>query len=134
MHSLNYFSAFYIVGVLQVEAILDKENFTLEELLDEEEVIQECKALNSRLINLYVSIYFKHKVLPVFITSISFVHFLFGSVQFLQKGQQSVVTCKAPTIIMSREGSDLLCVYFGQFYLLFARGYYMTQTCDLIKM
>ncbi|XP_057454969.1 uncharacterized protein LOC130746374 isoform X2 [Lotus japonicus] len=34
-----------------VEAILDRENFTLEELLDEEEVIQECKALNSRLIN-----------------------------------------------------------------------------------
>jgi serine/threonine-protein phosphatase 6 regulatory subunit 3 len=35
-----------------VEIILDKENFTLEELLDEEEIIQECKALNSRLINL----------------------------------------------------------------------------------
>ncbi|ESW04258.1 hypothetical protein PHAVU_011G080000 [Phaseolus vulgaris] len=34
-----------------VEVILDKENFTLEELLDEEEIIQECKALNSRLIN-----------------------------------------------------------------------------------
>ncbi|XP_061353885.1 uncharacterized protein LOC133298577 isoform X2 [Gastrolobium bilobum] len=34
-----------------VEALLDKENFTLEELLDEEEIIQECKALNSRLIN-----------------------------------------------------------------------------------
>ncbi|CAO2812974.1 unnamed protein product [Amaranthus hypochondriacus] len=34
-----------------VEAILDKENFTLEELLDEEDIIQECKALNSRLIN-----------------------------------------------------------------------------------
>ncbi|TKY67211.1 Serine/threonine-protein phosphatase 6 regulatory subunit 3 [Spatholobus suberectus] len=34
-----------------VEAILDKENFTLEELLDEDEIIQECKALNSRLIN-----------------------------------------------------------------------------------
>ncbi|XAR59748.1 hypothetical protein NMG60_11015703 [Bertholletia excelsa] len=34
-----------------VEAILDKENFLLEELLDEEDVIQECKALNSRLIN-----------------------------------------------------------------------------------
>ncbi|GKV01221.1 hypothetical protein SLEP1_g13790 [Rubroshorea leprosula] len=31
--------------------MLDKENFTLEELLDEEEIIQECKALNSRLIN-----------------------------------------------------------------------------------
>ncbi|XP_071711802.1 uncharacterized protein [Rutidosis leptorrhynchoides] len=34
-----------------VESILDKENFTLEELLDEEDIIQECKALNSRLIN-----------------------------------------------------------------------------------
>ncbi|KAK7318050.1 hypothetical protein RJT34_02747 [Clitoria ternatea] len=44
----------FVLGVAQVEEILDKENFTLEELLDEEEVIQECKALNSRLINLYV--------------------------------------------------------------------------------
>ncbi|XP_059430546.1 uncharacterized protein LOC132164134 isoform X2 [Corylus avellana] len=34
-----------------VESVLDKDNFTLEELLDEEEIIQECKALNSRLIN-----------------------------------------------------------------------------------
>ncbi|PSR86592.1 Serine/threonine-protein phosphatase 6 regulatory subunit like [Actinidia chinensis var. chinensis] len=34
-----------------VEQVLDKENFTLEKLLDEEEIIQECKALNSRLIN-----------------------------------------------------------------------------------
>ncbi|XP_019453965.1 PREDICTED: serine/threonine-protein phosphatase 6 regulatory subunit 3-like isoform X2 [Lupinus angustifolius] len=34
-----------------VEAILDNENFSLEELLDEDEIIQECKALNSRLIN-----------------------------------------------------------------------------------
>jgi serine/threonine-protein phosphatase 6 regulatory subunit 3 len=35
-----------------VESILDKEDFTLEELLDEEDIIQECRALNSRLINL----------------------------------------------------------------------------------
>ncbi|XP_018440791.1 uncharacterized protein LOC108812901 isoform X1 [Raphanus sativus] len=34
-----------------VESILDKEDFTLEELLDEEDIIQECRALNSRLIN-----------------------------------------------------------------------------------
>ncbi|XP_020102860.1 serine/threonine-protein phosphatase 6 regulatory subunit 3-B isoform X2 [Ananas comosus] len=34
-----------------VDAILDKENFKLEELLDEDEIIQECKALNTRLIN-----------------------------------------------------------------------------------
>ncbi|CAL0334035.1 unnamed protein product [Lupinus luteus] len=34
-----------------VEAILDNGNFSLEELLDEDEIIQECKALNTRLIN-----------------------------------------------------------------------------------
>ncbi|KAF8049034.1 hypothetical protein N665_1780s0010 [Sinapis alba] len=34
-----------------VDSILDKEDYTLEELLDEEEIIQECKALNSRLIH-----------------------------------------------------------------------------------
>ncbi len=33
-----------------VDTILDKEAFTLEELLDEDELIQECKSLNTRLI------------------------------------------------------------------------------------
>jgi hypothetical protein len=41
-----------VLYFFQVDTILDKENFTLEELLDEDEIIQECKALNSRLINL----------------------------------------------------------------------------------
>jgi hypothetical protein len=43
--------------LFQVDTILDKENFKLEDLLDEDEIIQECKALNTRLINLY-SFYF----------------------------------------------------------------------------
>lgn len=47
---LNYCT--YTNFLFQVESVLDKENFTLEELLDEDEIIQECKALNSRLINL----------------------------------------------------------------------------------
>jgi serine/threonine-protein phosphatase 6 regulatory subunit 3 len=34
-----------------VDAILDKDNYTLDDLLDEDDVIQECKALNTRLIN-----------------------------------------------------------------------------------
>ena len=34
--------------------MLDKESFTLEELLEEDDVIQECKSLNSRLVNLCV--------------------------------------------------------------------------------
>lgn len=38
--------------LLQVDSILEKERFTLEDLLDEDEIIQECKALNTRLINL----------------------------------------------------------------------------------
>jgi serine/threonine-protein phosphatase 6 regulatory subunit 3 len=32
--------------------VLDKESFTLEELLEEDDLIQECKSLNSRLIDL----------------------------------------------------------------------------------
>ncbi|XP_023734629.1 uncharacterized protein LOC111882495 isoform X2 [Lactuca sativa] len=37
--------------VSPVDTILDQENFTLEELLEDDEIIQECRALNSRLIN-----------------------------------------------------------------------------------
>jgi serine/threonine-protein phosphatase 6 regulatory subunit 3 len=33
-----------------VDSILDKESFSLEELLDEDELIQECKSLNARLV------------------------------------------------------------------------------------
>jgi len=35
-----------------IEQILDKQEFTLEELLDEEDMIQECKSLNGRLVAL----------------------------------------------------------------------------------
>ena len=34
-----------------IEQILDKEEHSVEELLDEEDLIQECKALNGRLIS-----------------------------------------------------------------------------------
>jgi len=37
---------------LQVDAILDRDHYTLEELLDEDDLIQECKSLNNRLITL----------------------------------------------------------------------------------
>jgi len=32
-----------------VDAILDKDDYTLEDLMEEDELIQECKALNARL-------------------------------------------------------------------------------------
>jgi hypothetical protein len=36
------------------QLVLDKDSFTLEDLLEEDDVIQECKSLNSRLVNLCV--------------------------------------------------------------------------------
>ncbi|KAF2610655.1 hypothetical protein F2Q70_00012172 [Brassica cretica] len=52
-HTLLIHPSIFCLGLTkQVESILDKEDFTLEELLDEEDIIQECRALNSRLINL----------------------------------------------------------------------------------
>jgi len=41
--------AFSCDAASPVDAILDKEEYTLEELLDEDELIQECKSLNARL-------------------------------------------------------------------------------------
>ncbi len=35
-----------------IEAILDKDEFVLEELLDEDDILQECKSLNGRLVAL----------------------------------------------------------------------------------
>lgn len=37
-----------------IEGILDGGDFTLEDLMDEDDLIQECKSLNSRLAALYV--------------------------------------------------------------------------------
>ena len=48
-----FFLIFWTFYFFQVDTILDKENFKLEDLLDEDEIIQECKAQNTRLINLY---------------------------------------------------------------------------------
>lgn len=38
-----------LLAASPVDSILDKESYTLEELLDEDELIQECKSLNARL-------------------------------------------------------------------------------------
>lgn len=35
-----------------IETILDSEDFTLQQLLDEDDLIQECKQLNKKLIDL----------------------------------------------------------------------------------
>jgi serine/threonine-protein phosphatase 6 regulatory subunit 3 len=34
-----------------IDTLLDREDITLEEILDEEEVLQECKAHNTKLID-----------------------------------------------------------------------------------
>ncbi len=55
MLKISLDSSKLIFRCIQVESVLDKDGYTLEELLDEEEIIQECKALNSRLINLWAA-------------------------------------------------------------------------------
>ena len=35
-----------------LQQILDKDEFTLEELLEEDDIVQECKSLNGRLVAL----------------------------------------------------------------------------------
>jgi len=55
MLKISLDSSKLIFCCIQVESVLDKDGYTLEELLDEEEIIQECKALNSRLINLWAA-------------------------------------------------------------------------------
>jgi serine/threonine-protein phosphatase 6 regulatory subunit 3 len=37
--------------MVQVEVVLDKESFTLENLLDEDDLIQEVKSMNGRLVS-----------------------------------------------------------------------------------
>jgi serine/threonine-protein phosphatase 6 regulatory subunit 3 len=37
--------------MVQVEVVLDKESFTLENLLDEDDFIQEVKSMNGRLVS-----------------------------------------------------------------------------------
>jgi hypothetical protein len=39
-----------------LEELLDKGDFSLEQILDQDDVIQECKAMNSLLVELYVLI------------------------------------------------------------------------------
>jgi hypothetical protein len=41
--------------VSAIDTILDKDEYTLDELLDEEEILQEVKSQNKRLLDLYES-------------------------------------------------------------------------------
>lgn len=53
---VSYFlQAFKWIGVLspaqRLQVILDRDDCSLEQLLDEDEIIQECKSANTRLVN-----------------------------------------------------------------------------------
>lgn len=50
---MSFWRTFGFHTVSAVETILDKESFTLEELLDEEEILQEVKSQNKKLLDLY---------------------------------------------------------------------------------
>jgi hypothetical protein len=50
---MSFWRTFGFHTVSAVETILDRESFTLEELLDEEETLQEVKSQNKKLLDLY---------------------------------------------------------------------------------
>eukprot|EP01091_Cochliopodium_minus_P014882 TRINITY_DN5152_c0_g1_i1.p1 TRINITY_DN5152_c0_g1~~TRINITY_DN5152_c0_g1_i1.p1 ORF type:complete len:536 (-),score=144.09 TRINITY_DN5152_c0_g1_i1:86-1693(-) len=51
---MNFWRTFGINSISVVETILEKDDFTLEELMDEEDLIQECKSENQKLIDFLV--------------------------------------------------------------------------------
>ena len=51
---MSFWRTFGFQTVSAVETILETESFTLEELLNEEEILQEVKSQNKKLIDLYV--------------------------------------------------------------------------------
>jgi hypothetical protein len=55
--------------VSAIDTILDKDEYTLDELLDEEEILQEVKSQNKRLLDLYDNI--------VVIVNLLFIDFSF---------------------------------------------------------
>ncbi len=55
---MSFWRTFGFHTVSAVETILDKESFTLEELLDEEEILQETKSQNKKLLDLYLKLIF----------------------------------------------------------------------------
>jgi hypothetical protein len=79
---MSFWRTFGFNTVSAVETILDRESFTLEDLLDEEELLQECKNQNKRLLDLYV---FRLVVLfffLLFLCSFCFFCFLSACVGF----------------------------------------------------
>ena len=48
---MTFWRTFGFHTVSPVETILEKDNFTLEELLDEEDILQECKSQNQKLLD-----------------------------------------------------------------------------------
>eukprot|EP01099_Mayorella_cantabrigiensis_P008889 TRINITY_DN89_c0_g3_i2.p1 TRINITY_DN89_c0_g3~~TRINITY_DN89_c0_g3_i2.p1 ORF type:complete len:321 (+),score=81.64 TRINITY_DN89_c0_g3_i2:163-1125(+) len=51
---MSFWRTFGFTTISPVETILDREHYTLEELLDEEELLQECKSQNKKLLDFLV--------------------------------------------------------------------------------
>lgn len=49
------FWKFNLINTSRVETLLNKENVTLKELMDEDDILQECKAQTKNLVELYVA-------------------------------------------------------------------------------
>ena len=58
---------FWRLGFAQsspIDTLLDSEAYTLEQLLDEDDLVQECKQLNNKLLDLYPE-FLRYGILPI---------------------------------------------------------------------
>lgn len=52
---MSFFTSFAFHALSPIDGLLDKSDVTLEAILDEPDVLQECKCQNRRLIDLFVA-------------------------------------------------------------------------------
>ncbi len=52
---MSFWKTFGFHTVSAIDTLLESDEFTLEQLLDEEEILQETKSQNKKLIDLYLS-------------------------------------------------------------------------------
>ena len=54
---MSFFSSFAFHTLSPIEGLLDNPDTTLEAILDEPDILQECKCQNRRLIDLFVAFF-----------------------------------------------------------------------------
>eukprot|EP01099_Mayorella_cantabrigiensis_P000428 TRINITY_DN1195_c0_g1_i2.p1 TRINITY_DN1195_c0_g1~~TRINITY_DN1195_c0_g1_i2.p1 ORF type:complete len:379 (-),score=79.26 TRINITY_DN1195_c0_g1_i2:468-1604(-) len=65
---MSFWRTFGFTTISPIDTILERDQFTLEELLDEEEILQECKAQNKKLLDFLIKPEVLHALVSYLIT------------------------------------------------------------------